>query len=631
MIRYQSFIFNNSIRRIIYLFIAIVFISCQSETKTRIIDVSDHGIVPNTKQNITAKINKLIEGLDAEPVTIIFPKGRYDFYPESNYLRPYYETNTYDVNPKRLAILLENKKNIFIDAQGSDFIYHQHIQPFTLDNSENISIKNLNIDWDYPLTAESEVMEADSNHILIRIDTTQFPYVVHEGGLTFAAENWEAEWRLTGGSWLIEFSRDHIIPSQTGGHGCVNGDLKKVRYSEPVPGEVLMEGDFIKTPAVGNYLIMRHSTRDHAGMFLFHSKDIKLQNINVYHTSGLGILSQYCENIEMREVNMIPNPNKNRYLSGHDDGLHFMGCKGEIIIDNCDAQGLMDDPINIHGTCVPIIEKIDEKTVKCRFAHSMSCGLNWAEAGDIVGFIEKKSMNTISKGVISKFSSIDKDSFLLVFENDVPEILDEGYSIENLSWTPNATITNCFVGSCRARGYLISTPGKVLIENNIFESSGSAILIAGDANYWYESGAVTDVTIRNNEFRSSCNSSYYQFCNAVISIFPEVPEPDSLHPYHKNIRIENNTFNPSDYPILYAKSVDGLSFKNNTITRSYDYKPWHSQKHNFLFDACQNVEISGNIIGKDVLGKNILLKAMSLHELRLTNNDLTIEEYKNEN
>ena len=148
----------------------------------------------------------------------------------------------------------------------------------------------------------------------------------------------------------MEFNKGHIIPTFTGDHGTVNGDLKNVKYSEVKPGFVLMEGNFTKTPPVGNYLIMRHSKRDHAGMFLFHSKNIKLENINVYHTSGLGILSQYCENIEMRMVNMIPNPNKNRYLSGHDDGLHFMGCKGEIIVDNCDAQALMDDPINVHGT-----------------------------------------------------------------------------------------------------------------------------------------------------------------------------------------------------------------------------------------------------------------------------------------
>ncbi|MCK5371308.1 MAG: hypothetical protein KAQ62_22260, partial [Cyclobacteriaceae bacterium] len=183
--------------------IATLFISCTPEKTSKEIDVSDYGIVTNTKQSITASINKLIEGLNDDPVTIIFPKGRYDFYPDSSYFKTYFETNTYDVNPKRLAILLEKKKNITIDAQGSDFIYHGHIQPFTLDNSENITLKNINIDWDNPLTSESEVIEADSKHILIKIDATQFPYTVQEKGLTFAADDWEAKWRLSSGSNLI--------------------------------------------------------------------------------------------------------------------------------------------------------------------------------------------------------------------------------------------------------------------------------------------------------------------------------------------------------------------------------------------------------------------------------------------
>jgi len=618
--------------RKIYLIIALVFwlTGCKNEESRRIIDVSDYGIVANTKLSVTASINELIDELGDKPVSIVFPKGRYDFFPDSNYLKPYFETNTTDINPKKLAICIENKKNITIDAQGSDFIYHGHMQPFTLDNSEGIIIKNVNIDWEHPLTAESEIIEADSKHILMKIDVAQFPYSVQENGLTFAADDWTAKWRLSGGSNLIEFSTDHIIPAFTGDHGSVRGDLKNVKYSASAPGLVLMEGDFLKIPKVGNFWILRHSARDHAGMFIFHSKDIKLENINVYHTSGLGILSQYSENIELQNVNSIPNPLKNRYLSGHDDGLHFMGCKGELIINECDAQGLMDDPINIHGTYVPVLERLSDNTIKCSYAHSMSMGLIWAQKGDSVGFTPKKDMITMDYGIVSKFEILDKNIFILEFQDAIPEYISSDYSLENLSWTPNVTITNCFVGSNRARGYLISTPGKVLIENNIFETSGSAILIAGDANYWYESGAVTDLTIRNNEFRTPCNSSSYQFCNAIISIYPEIPEVDSLHPFHKNITIENNTFNPADYPIIYAKSVDGLSFVNNTITRSYDYEPWHFQKYNFLFEACRNVRILGNKIGDDVLGKNILLKRMSIEDLHNENSGLQINNMNHE-
>lgn len=608
----------------LFLMIVTIFFSCSTQQKEKDINVNDFGIMTNSNQNVTSAINKLIEGLGNEIVTIKFPKGEYHFYPDSNYLKPYYETNTYDVNPKRLAILLDHKKNITIDAQGSNFVYHGHIQPFTLDNSENITIKNVNIDWNQPLTAESEIMEADSTHILIKIDTKQFPYSVKKDKLIFAADDWEAGWKLSSGSHLIEFDKNHIIPAHTGDHGCVNGDLKNVFYSEISSGLVLLKGNFTKTPKIGNHIIMRHSTRDHAGMFFYHSKNIKVENVNVYHTSGLGILSQYCENIEMQNVNMIPNPHKNRYLSGHDDGLHFMGCKGEIIINNCDAQGLMDDPINIHGTYVPVKERLDDTTILCNYAHSMSENLIWAQKGDTIAFVNKNDMLSVGTGIIKSFQIKDNKTFTLEFQGILPKEISSEYSLENLSWTPNVTITNCFVGSNRARGYLISTPGKVLIENNIFETSGSAILIAGDANNWYESGAVKDLTIRNNEFRTPCNSSAYQFCNAIISIYPEIPKANPSQPYHKNIVVENNTFNPSDYPILYVKSVDGFTFKNNTITRSYDFEPWHSQKYNFLFDACKNVVISENNIGKDVLGKNILLKNMNIKELHNANKELKI-------
>ena len=609
----------------VFIFVSSLFFSCTMQQKQKVINVKDYGIIANTNQNITSAINKIIEEIDSTGATILFPKGTYHFYPDSAYFKPYFETNTYDVNPKRLAIFLDHKKNITIDAQGSNFVYHDHIQPFTLDNSENIYIKNIQIDWDQPLTAEAEIIEADATHILVKIDKEQFPFTVKNNRLIFAADNWKASWKLSSGSNLIEFDKNHIIPAHTGDHGCVNGDLKNVQYSEPTPGMVLFKGSFSKTPKVGNYIIMRHSTRDHAGMFFYHSKNIKVENVDVYHTSGLGILSQYCENIELQNVNMIPNPYKNRYLSGHDDGLHFMGCKGEIIINNCDAQGLMDDPINIHGTYVPVAKRTNNNTLKCNYAHSMSEQLIWAKKGDTIAFINKSDMLPAGKGIISSFKMENKKTFTLEFQEEIPENISSKFSLENLSWTPNVTITNCFAGSNRARGYLISTPGNVLIENNIFETSGSAILIAGDANYWYESGAVKNINIKNNEFRTPCNSSAYQFCNAIISIYPEIPDANPSLPYHKNITIENNTFNPSDYPIIYAKSVDGLTFKNNTITRSYDYKPWHFQKQNFLFDGCKNVILSGNNIAKDVLGKNILLKNMSINEIQNSNKELTID------
>ena len=156
----------------------------------------------------------------------------------------------------------------------------------------------------------------------------------------------------------------------------------------------------------------------------------------------------------------------------------------------------MDDPINIHGTCVRVVKVLSSDKVVCRFMHDMSKGMEWGFPGDKVSMIENNTMRTVATANIRSFKAIDEYEFELELTSDLPEEIGVGAALENLTWTPDVDIRNSFFGSCRARGLLVSTPGKVVIENNVFESSGSAILIAGDANYWYESGAVKDVLIK---------------------------------------------------------------------------------------------------------------------------------------
>jgi len=134
--------------RLVLLLITLVFFSSQNQDNVRVINVNDYGIVAETGQSITGKINHLIDQITEVPTIVYFPKGRYDFYPDSGYLKEYHETNTYDINPKKLAVFINNK-NITIDGGGSLFVFHGHMQPFTVDHSENITLKNINIGWQY--------------------------------------------------------------------------------------------------------------------------------------------------------------------------------------------------------------------------------------------------------------------------------------------------------------------------------------------------------------------------------------------------------------------------------------------------------------------------------------------------
>ncbi len=602
-------------KKILFSLFILTTASILTAQKYDTVNVTKYGIKPNSRRNAVAAVKEALkECRNLKNPLLFFPRGRYDFWPQWADEKVYYESNTDVTNPRRCPILIEKMDNLTINGEGSQFIFHDREQPFTIDNSSNITIRNLSIDWDILLTAQGEILNVTDDYIDLKINKYESPYIFADGKLVFVGEGWKS--RFNGSA--MEFDRNtRLIAPQTGDNGCTGGGWDKYTAEELSDGVVRIHKKMYRKPKIGNFLVLRHSNRDHSGIFIYKSRNVNIEGVDVFHTAGLGILSQHSEDLSFINVKVVPNYARGRYLSGHDDGFHFSNCKGKILVDSCQFAALMDDPINIHGTSVKIIKIISPSKLKCRFMHNQSVGLDWGVKGDVIGFIDNKPMETIALGTLKSFTPLSPEEFEVEFENRVPEDIKEGFALENLSWTPDVTIQNSDFKSCRARGILVSTPGKVIIQNNNFESSGSAILIAGDANYWYETGAVKDVTIKNNKFLSPCLTSMYQFCEGIISIYPEIPELNPLRPYHKNITIEGNEFHPFDYPVLYAKSVDGLKFVNNKLIRSTDFTPFHGRKFTFSFEGCLNVNINGNSYIGDILGKNISAEKMDLKEIKL--------------
>ncbi|WP_340110914.1 right-handed parallel beta-helix repeat-containing protein [Maribellus mangrovi] len=585
---------------------------------TTYIFLKEYGLERTKDKNCIKYINKALDDdllKNEGPKVLVFRPGMYHFYPDGAKTKVYYESNTTDVNPKVCAFLFEDVHNLTIDGRGSTLIFHEQMQPFTFDNCTNIVLKDLSIDWEYPLIAQGEVLKTTKHYIDVAIDFRDTPYRIEDDKLWFDVNRHKRNiWRST-----MEFDGEgrYIVP-QTGDNGCLGEGWGNYTAATTMPGIVRLYNDFKRLPKQGNFLVFRHATRAHAGIFITESKNVTVKNLNLYHATGLGILAQFSENLTFKAYRAIPNLRKNHYFGGGDDGIQVSNCKGQVTIENCEFAGLMDDPVNVHGTSVQVQKIVSPTQVQCSFMHHQSVGMTWGHKGDKVSFIENEKMNSLGTGEVLEFETIDTKNFILTFSTPIPTELEVGDALENLTWSPDLTVTYNHFRNCRARGLLVSTPGKVVIENNVFESSGSAILISGDANGWFESGAVNDVLIQNNTFSDLCNTSPYQFCEAIISVYPIIPQLDESTPaFHKNIRIINNQFHPFDYPVLFARSVDGISFQNNQLTRSYNFKPYHNREYTFSFEYCKNVKIEGNELSDDVLGKNILLKQTPNSDLEL--------------
>jgi len=108
----------------------------------------------------------------------------------------------------------------------------------------------------------------------------------------------------------------------------------------------------------------------------------------------MGLLAQLTENISLDGFDVsLRGKEDPRYFTTQADATHFSGCKGAIISVNGLYERMMDDAINIHGTYLKMIKRIDERTVLAKYMHSQAYGFDWGYASDSVQFVKSKTMD----------------------------------------------------------------------------------------------------------------------------------------------------------------------------------------------------------------------------------------------
>ncbi len=585
------------------LFCLLVMPAFANAQTLRVYDMKDYGLKANSPKNASVVFQKVLKKIraeyqDGDSVIIRFQKGTYNFYEKGATEREYYISNHDQDNPKKVGMPLEELKSLTLDGGGASFVFHGRMLPVSLLHSSNCSLKDFSIDFKNPHIAQVEIVRNDPKFGITFKPASWVNYRVSKDSIFEAyGDGW-----IVRHSWGIPFEKEtRRIVYNAGDRGC------------NTKGSFITDDGYVQAPfwkdetlTSGTVFVMRGWGRPTPGIFLSHNVNTTLTNVKVHYAEGMGLLAQLCENISLDKFNVCLKGNDDaRYFTTQADATHFSGCKGKIISVNGLYEGMMDDAINVHGTYLKVIKKLDNQTLVARYMHDQSWGFDWGFPGDEVQFIASKTMELIGgKNQIKLIKPVDKPSvsgareFKITFEEPLPDGVDENIDcgIENLTWTPEVYFSGNIIRNNRARGSLFSTPKKTVVENNLFDhTSGTAILLCGDCNGWFETGACREVIIRNNKFVNAL-TSMFQFTNAVISIYPEIPDLDhQVHYFHGGkkgaIQIVDNEFDVFDAPVLYAKSVDGLVFRNNIIRMNTEFKPFHWNKSRFLLERVTNVEI----------------------------------------
>lgn len=583
-----------------------VLLACSTASvyAQKVYEISAFGLKANSKKNASPILQKALAKIKAEckegeSVILRFPEGRYDFHEKGAAIREYYISNHDQTNPKKVGIALEEMKNLTLDGQGSQFVFHGRMLPVSLLYSDNCTLKNFSIDFENPHIAQVKILENNQQE---GITFEPAPWVKYRIAKDSVFEAYGEGWTMRH-AWGIAFEGDtkHVVYN-TSDIGCPTKGAQEV-----APRRIHAPAWVDARLLPGTVVAMRGWGRPTPGIFLSHDVNTTIDNIKVHYAEGMGLLAQLCENITLEKFGVcLKGKDDPRYFTTQADATHFSGCKGKIISCNGLYEGMMDDAINVHGTYLKVIKKVDDHTLVGRYMHDQSWGFEWGRSEDEVQFVKSNTMELI--GTQNKIASIrpyDKDQiegareFIITFEAAIDPAINEqsGFGIENLTWTPEVLFAGNVIRNNRARGSLFSTPRNTVVENNLFDhTSGTAILLCGDCNGWYETGACRNVLIRKNRFINAL-TNMFQFTNAVISIYPEIPDLKNQQKYFHGgpdggIVIEDNEFETFDAPILYAKSVDGLIFRNNIIKTNKEYKPFHFNQNRFWLERVTNVQIA---------------------------------------
>ncbi|MBE6616844.1 MAG: right-handed parallel beta-helix repeat-containing protein [Ruminococcaceae bacterium] len=575
------------------------------------IRLRDYGILPDT--DITISLWKLFKE-NTRDTEFVFEDGDYYFTPHEE-MRYDYRISNSEVMPYRvLGIWMKEMENCKLTGNGARLYYSGHMQAVTMDHCKNVTMQGFVIDWKKPLVAEGTAVGLGEYYIDMYVDPEVFPHRFTGSNIEFDVGN--DEWYPLLQRNCLQYDKEHLCACRVYGNHFVP------RSVESLGDNVYRMHCWEKTNGrPGNVFILRHNMRIHAGIFAEKCENVTVDDVIVHSCGGLGCLAQFCHDMTFNRLHFVPNTKAGRSVSsGRDDGFHLTNNSGTVTVSECTFLGLMDDPINIHSCCCPVESVVDDYTLKCRYGHEEARGFHyWAEKGDEITLIRRGNLEQLGKMTAAEYELLDIDTFLLRFSepipDDVKEIAESGkLTVDNYSHTAAFVCRGNRFGSSNARGMLISTPQSVLVENNYFASSGSPIVIPGDAMYWFESGPCHDVTIRNNVFTDVCLSAYYGDCEGIISISPQVPEPDINIPFHTNICITDNVFDTTDTPVLYAYSVKGLTFKNNRIFKSFSGPKWHSADCKIKLRYCVDADVSGNCwIGTFGFSNDIVLEGENVN------------------
>lgn len=510
---------------------------------------------------------------------LVLPRGVINIRPEHAYEK-FEAISNNSQSLKRIAFLMEGMDDFSIVGDGTTLMFNGFMSPFSLTDCSRIKISGIDIDYSRPFVSEGRIVAAGKGWMELTFSDS-FPIELRDGLAVFVDKDG------------VEYPYCNLLEFDTGKKEVAYGVHDWWLWNNVLPAKKVGEDvyrfereDFDgMTP--GNTMVFGAAARLHPAFTLWECDDFCLEDVNLFNAGGMGVIAQLCKDIELNRVRVVPTPGSDHIVSISADATHFVNCKGYIRMTDCEFRNQKDDATNIHGWYMAIDSVLCKRSALLRWRNGAQCGIRFLKRGMRLEVADPATLTTYSHLTVRRVRYLNSEYALVKFRERIPERTKPMDVVAEDGAYPDVLISGCYIGNNRARGLLIGSRGKVVIEKNTFHTPGSAILFEGDGRFWYEQSGVKDVVIRDNLF---LNCMYGPWGRACISVGTGLGDKEASR-YHSNIVVENNVFRGFDNRIVNLYSVDGFSFRNNTIEMTEDYPVRGTAADRFVIQHCDNTII----------------------------------------
>ncbi len=561
-------------------------------------------------------LTELQEGEDATPVFrraieachergaagLEVPAGLWHLFPDYAFEKTLAVANN---NPgvKRVVFLLDGLEGFTLRGHGARLVCHGQMIPISADNAKDLTLAGFSINWARPFNFQGEVVatypdknafdlkvhpdvvyEIRGSRLMFLEKPSRSPHAWREWAPPTAQhDGWEhnLQWNM----WFDGVTRQPI----PGEHQWALEPDPRVEEVEP--GLIRLFNATHLMPQEGWVVAVKgmvDPNRTSPATRIARSRDVVMEDVTIHHAGGMGVIMQRTHNATLRRVRVALPEGTGRIVTTTADATHFNGCRGEILLEDCLFENMLDDATNIHGCYLRVEKQTGPTTLVCRLVHSQQLGLVVFEPGENARLVTSEDLQAYGDAKVVGVRKLNSEVSEITFDRLPEDGVQYPTCIYNTDWQPELTMRRCHVRNNRARIMLIATSSPVVVEDNVFEHCSMAgVQLEGDNGFWCESGPAADVVVRRNVFRNNAG--------AALRFFPQIDAarfPEAL--YHGGIVFEDNEIDTFHRLVVEGVAVDGLVFRRNNIRVSKALGGLNTKEPSFRIASGRNIVMERN-------------------------------------